>query len=899
LALTPGTRFGAYEILSGIGAGGMGEVYRAKDTKLNREVAIKVLPDLFAVDPERLARFTREAQTLASLNHPNIAIIHGLEQAGEVHALVMELVPGEDLSERIARGAIPVDEALPIAKQIAEALEAAHEQAIIHRDLKPANIKLRPDGTVKVLDFGLAKIAEPVAAVVSNITQSPTITTPAMTAAGIILGTAAYMSPEQAKGKPADKRSDVWAFGCVLYEMLAGKRAFEGEDVSDTLANVLKREPDWNALPTAVSGSVRTLLRRCLTKDRKRRLDSAADARLEIDDALTAPAPDARAVAGVPSVGWRRLAAVTMAALVVGGVAAGATVWFAMRPASGRVIRTAIPTAGATALSVGNNGPHLTLTPDGSRVVYRGAGQILVRALDQLEPRALTGLGAPQSPFTAPDGQWLGFFDGQSLNKVTITGGPPVPVAQVDGLFRGATWGTDGTIVFATSASTGLQRVSSAGGEVTVLTTPDLARGEADHLWPEFLPDGHAVLFTITAANGGLAAAQIAVWDLRTGTETVLLRGGSHARYLPTGHLVYGAGGSLWAVRFDLRRLAVVGAPVPVLTSVAMTVAGGVEAAFASNGTLAYLSGITLAALTQRTLVWVDRQGREEPLAAPPRAYLQPRLSPDGTRVAVSSADEEQDLLVWDLSRATLTRLTFDPGLDQAPLWTSDSQRLLFSSARAGPGQMLYVQPADGTGSATRLIESGNPQFATSISPDGTHVLVYETTQTRGRDLRLLTLGPTPRVESLLETQFDERGGVISPDGSWLAYESNSSGRYEIYVRPFPAVGDGLWQVSTAGGVQPLWAPRGRELFYVAPDGALMGVSGEVRGASWSSGGPARLLEGRYFTGGGSVIRQYDVTADGQRFLMIKDRSANADSSPQIIVVQNWLEELKRLVTTK
>ncbi len=549
----------------------------------------------------------------------------------------MELVEGPTLADRIAQGPIPVDEALPIAKQIAEALEAAHEQGIIHRDLKPANIKVRPDGTVKVLDFGLAKALEPMAVGRADATASPTITSPAMmTGVGMLLGSAAYMSPEQARGKAVDRRIDIWAFGCVLFEMLTGTRAFGGEDVSETLANVLKSEPDWSALPPVTPRTMRILLRRCLTKERKRRLDSVADARLEIDDALTSSADDAPIVS---SGGRKGVAAATLTALVIGGAVTATTVWLAMRPAPLQVVRTAIPTAGASGLGVSVlAAPHLTITPDGSRVVYSGAGQIFVRALDQLEPTALPGLGVPQGLFAAPDSNWVGFYDGTlAFKTVSITGGPAVTVAPADSQPRGATWGVDGTIVFATNTpATGLQRVPAAGGEVTVLTTPDRARGESDHIWPEFLPDGQAVLFTITAVSGGLAAAQIAVRDLRTGTESILLRGGSHARYLPTGHLVYGVGGTLRAVAFDLKRLVVIGTPVPVLESVVINQAGGVEASVSRNGTLAYVSGGTVATV-QRTLAWVDKQGREEPVPMPPRAYQQHRLSPDGTRVALSS----------------------------------------------------------------------------------------------------------------------------------------------------------------------------------------------------------------------------------------------------------------------
>ena len=897
MALTPGTRLGVYEVTAPIGEGGMGQVYRATDSTLGRQVAIKILPDAFAADPDRLARFEREAKTLASLNHPHIAAIYAVEKSAGLHALVMELVEGDDLSQRIARGAIPIDETLPIAKQIAEALEAAHEQGIIHRDLKPANIKVRADGVVKVLDFGLAKaIGSDGGSSPTGMTNSPTITSPVgITGIGVLLGTAAYMAPEQAKGRAADKRSDVWAFGCVLYEMLTGARAFAGDDVSDTLAAVLRGEPDWRSLPTETPASIRRLLRRCLEKDRKRRLSDVADARLEIEDALTTPASDAPALPATGSrEGWRRGALAAAAALVVGGAAAGGAVWIATSPGPGRVVRTAIQTSGATALvNAQRAAGSLAITPDGSRVVYTAAGQLVVRRLDQFEPDALTGLGSPTQPFISPNGQWVGFFDGMVLKKVAMTGGPPVtvfPDNSPSGGPLGAAWGPDGTIVYAGAFGAGLRRVADAGGEAETLTTPDRAQGEVRHLRPEFLPGGRALLFTIRYA-APRDADRIAVLNLETGVRTVLLTG-THARYLPSGHLVYGTEGTLRAVAFDLERRAVVGAPVPVLAPVAANQGqGAYEYDVADDGTLVYLTTRSASAPT-RTPVWVDRKGRESPLGAEARPYVHPRLAPDGTRVAVLNAG---NIWIWDLARARLTAGTLDGGT--ISIWTPDSRRLLFSSVRGGGVANLYVQAADGTGTATRLTDSPNVQHPTGITPDGAQVVFNEATPTQQGDIRLLTLTSAPQATPLVETRFDERGGVVSPDGRWLAYESNRSGAYEIYVQPFSAVDRGLWPVSTGGGAQPLWARSGRELFYVAPDGALMAVPWEVRGSAWSSGTPARLLEGQYFSGGeGTTVRQYDVTADGQRFLMMKEEARDTDAAPSIDVVQNWHEELKRLV---
>jgi serine/threonine-protein kinase len=930
MSLTPGVRLGPYEVLAQIGVGGMGEVYRARDSKLQRDVAIKVLPEAFAQDTERLARFEREARTLASLNHPNIAAIYGLEEspaeAGHyVRALVMELVEGPTLADRIAQGAIPVDEALPIAKQIAEALEAAHEQSVIHRDLKPANVKVRDDGTVKVLDFGLAKAMEPTGAMSPGLSQSPTITSPAMmTGVGVLLGTAAYMSPEQARGKRVDKRADIWAFGCVLYEMLTGQRAFGGEDVTVTLARVVEREPDFDTLPSTVPARIRQALRVCLRKDPKQRVGDIRDVRLALEGAFETAAPQAAAPVGVPQpAGWRRVVAMTAGALVVAAVATTLT-WFATRPSDPvppRVSRLALAPSGTAALTINGLDRGLALTPDGSRLIYVGNNgtQLFVRALDALDPVAVF-TGTAHGPFVSPDGQWIGFVDAQTLKKVAVTGGPAVTLATLDGNSLGATWGPDDTIIVATAnGGTGLQRVGAAGGPTTVLTRPDRAQGEADHLWPEGLPGGRAVLFTITALTGGLDAAQVAVLDLQTGTRTVLVRGGSHAHYVqaggaspvglagglvsPTraeregGYLVYAAAGTLRAVPFDLATFETRGTPVPVIPAVVTTAAGGVDAVVAGDGTLAYVSGGVAG--KPRTLVWVDRQGRETAIPAPPRAYVLPRLSPDGTRIAVNAQDQERDIWAWDLGRTTLTRATFDPAGDTYPVWTPDGRRLIVSSERAG-ARNLFWQAVDGTGTVERLSESPNVQNASAVSPDG-HLLIFtEFAPKTGEDVMQMALDGTRRVTPLVQSPFAERNGVVSPDGRWLAYEANDSGRVEISVRPFPEVNSGRWQVSTAGGTRPLWAPSGQELFYVAPTGALMRV-GVERAPSWAATTPTLLLKEGYFSSPGDFLgRTYDIAPDGQRFLMIKEGGGSEQTAaPQLIVVQHWLEELKRLVPTK
>jgi len=940
----PGRQLGLYRLVSKLGAGGMGEVYRARDTKLGRDVALKILPALFAHDADRLARFRREAQVLASLNHPNIAAIYGLEEADGVRALVLELVEGPTLAEKLAevsslksqvsglpippslgearqaagvgpRG-IPIDEALPIARQIADALEAAHERGVIHRDLKPSNIKVRTDGIVKVLDFGLAKafevagiVCEGSTSVASMGTESPTLSV-AATRDGVILGTAAYMAPEQAKGKPVDKRADIWAFGCVLYEMLTGCRAFEGEDVSDTLAFVITKDPDWRALPPTTPPAIQRLLRRSLEKDRKRRLPDIADARIEIDEALTAspsePAPAAPLTMAQPVSRGRPVATYAAVALVASAVTATG-IWLTMRPSLPQVTRLTIAPSSAAALTVGGSARDLAIAPDGRHVVYVGSNgaRLFVRAMDQLEATPLTGLSAPRHPFFSPDGQWVGFFDtGSVLKKVAITGGPTVVMAsRLSEGFRGATWGPDDTIIFATAdVGSGLQRVSAAGGESTVLTRPNRERGESDHLWPEFLPGGQAVLFTIAPLGSPIRmdSAQVAVLDLRTGTQKILVRGGSHAQYVPSGHLVYGVAGTLRAIVFDLDRLEAVGAPIPVLPEVTMTGNGAAGFAVARDGTLVYVPGDAAVRRAARTLVWVDRQGREEPINAPARQYTYPRISPDGTRVALDVRDQQNDIWIWHLARGTLTRFTLDPAEDQYPVWTPDGRRLLFRSARSGQSN-LFWQAADGTGAVERLTQSENPQWAYAMTRDGTRLVFREDNPKTGRDLMALTLDKQRQAHPLVRTTFAEFNGEISPDGRWLAYQSSESGQNEIFVQPFPNVGEGRWQISTGGGAEPLWARGGQELFYLAPTGALMSIRIE-RAQTFAFGTPTKLFEGRYFlVDPVAEGRKYDVSPDGKHFLMIKPGGAVEQTAPpaNIIVVQNWLEELKRLVPTK
>ena len=686
MALTTGSRLGPYEVLAPIGAGGMGEVYRARDTRLNRDVALKVLPDVFSGDGDRRARFEREAQLLATLNHPHIAQIYGLEDsAAGIHALVMELVDGPTLADRIAQSPIPVEEALAIARQIAEALEAAHDRSVIHRDLKPANVKLTTDGAVKVLDFGLAKLIEPAAATgtsgaagQSPLTLSPTLSVQA-TYAGVLLGTAAYMSPEQARGRTVDHRADVWAFGCVVYEMLTAVRPFAGDDLAETIGAVIHKTVDWSRLPANTPAAVRITLERCLEKDPKRRLRDIGDVRLALSGAFETPAAP---VVVAPNRRSRLpVFAGVAVALAVGAMAAGLAMWSVTRPPAPRVWRFVMVPPTGQPVAPTNADRQVSMSPDGRRIVYVAAGLgrndtaagggLIVWSLDRFAGQALPGITQARAPFFSPDGEWVGFFGGaggSELRKVAVTGGPAIPIGPSPGGPRGATWTRDGTIIFANNTATiGLLSVSAAGGEPKALTKPDATRGERDHILPSALPGGKAVLFTITGAQ-----PQVAVLDLSTGRQKVLIPGASHAEYMASGHLVYAAAGTLRAVRFDPEKLEIVGEGVPVVDQLAVLATGAAQYAVSETGSLVYMpASIGTSGFAARELVWVTRDGgRHQPIGVEPRPYTYPRLSPDESKIAVNILDEQSDIWVWDVRRRTPQRITFDPATDFAPVWT-------------------------------------------------------------------------------------------------------------------------------------------------------------------------------------------------------------------------------------
>ena len=893
-----------YRITDKIGQGGMGEVYRATDTKLNRDVALKLLPDLFGKDPDRMARFSREAQVLASLNHPNIASIHGLEESGGKRALVMELVEGETLQERLKRGPIPLEEALTIAKQIAEALEEAHEHGIIHRDLKPANVKVTPKGTVKVLDFGLAKALEGEAGAGSSpdLSQSPTLSA-AATAAGVIMGTAAYMSPEQARGQKVDRRADIWSFGVVLYEILAGKPAFGGDTVSDVLASVLKTDIDLKVLPGDVPAPIRQLLRRCLTRDRKQRLQSIGDARITIQESLERPEAvpvPAPSLAAPPArrelIPWAVAGAATLALLAV-----LILLWPAPAPVTESPLRLSFEVSGAAIWT--GLGSSTVLSPDGKRIAYvvgdENQREIRVRSLDQLDGSIVaSGNPPPYHPFYSPDGQWIGYVTSSEMRKVPLSGGTPLTLCKVERA-RGATWAPDDTIIFAPNPSGPLFRVPAAGGEPEPLTTLDEAAGEATHRWPQVLPGGKAVIFTShTQSVGNFDNANIEVLALETGERKVLRRGGSYGRYVPSGHIVYVNQGTLFAVPFDLEPLEVTGSPAPVVQGVSWDVAqGGAQFSFSEDGRLAYVTGGE--AIPEYPVLWVDREGETTPLWEQPGSYANPRLSPDGKRMSLTVLrDGNWDIWVYDLERRVSTRLTFDEGSDTEQIWSPDGEFIVFSSNQDRAGvENLYRKRADGSGEPERLTELSSSGWATSWSPDGRFITYW--TAENGGDLWVLPLEGDRKPELFLGTPFQENVGAFSPDGRWLAYASNETGRDEIYVRPFPA-GGGKWQVSNEGGNFPYWSREGRELFYRTDEG-LMVAAVETTGGTFRAGSPRVLYEGN-FRGGvggigfaGNVFADYEVTADGQRFVLFPGaEDAEQKERPHVILVTRWFDDLRR-----
>jgi eukaryotic-like serine/threonine-protein kinase len=892
MSLLPGTRVGPYEIVAALGAGGMGEVYKARDTRLKRDVAIKALPETFASDRERLARFQREAEVLASLNHPHIAHIHGLEEAGR--ALVMEFVEGEDLAQKIARGSIPPDEALPIARQIAEALEAAHAQGIIHRDLKPANIMLRHDGTVKVLDFGLAK-AMTGDAPGADLSQLPTITQDG-TRDGMILGTPAYMSPEQARGKPVDKRTDIWAFGCVLYEMLTGRAVFGGDTISDTIAKILEREPDWELVPAATFSATRRLLRRCLEKEPTRRLHDIADARIEIEDAISEPAargsmsggalPPKTAQNGAARIGGR-MVWMTVLAAVLAITAAVIAVAYARRSIhTEEVVQFLVLPPEGTAFGSGptDRVPGFEISPDGRRLVFlatdaAGRRMLWIRSFGSLRAEPLNGTQGASFPFWSPDGEAVAFFADRKLKRVSVSGGVPITLCDA-GLGVGGTWNSAGVIVFAPDLRSQLFRVSATGGLATPVTA---LRGDGAHVLPQFLPDGNYFLY-LARGNPNSQGVYIASLDAREPKR--VLSTVQKVLYASPGYLLFLRDATLMAQPFDVAAQKLSGEPVAVVESVAYSSTNGRAAYSVSNkGVLTYrASGIPPTS----QLVWIDRAGKRLSLVGTPGDYAEPRLSPDESLLAAELHDLRTgtgDVWLLDLKRGSTSRVTFDGVHNTAPVWSPDSAAIVFAGRPDG-GQNLHYQMVRGAGSPEVLLPPGEMREPTDWSSDGRHVLFQQLSSHTGHDLWVLTM-PERKPSLYLQTPFEEVRGRFSPDGRWIAYVSNESGRDEVFVRPFPSA-DRKWQVSIDGGSAPQWRGDGKELFYVKSDGSFFGVSTGTT-SEFNADRPQKLFSTPIRNN-----RDYSVSQDGQRFLVNPAPANDAAPAPPITTIINWTRILNK-----
>jgi serine/threonine protein kinase len=909
MTLATGTKVGPYEIVSPIGAGGMGEVYRARDTKLNREVALKVLPSAFARDAERMARFQREAQLLASLNHPNIAAIHGLEESGGVRALVMELVEGPTLAERIAQGPILLEETLTIARQIAEGLEYAHEKGIVHRDLKPANVKITSEGTVKVLDFGLAKAAEGTVAT-GSASDSPTLTV-AATQAGVILGTAAYMSPEQARGKAVDKRADIWAFGVVLYEMLTGKQAFEGETISDTLAAVIKSEPNLGALPKTTPLPIRKLLLRCLMKEQRRRLQAIGEARIAIDEYLADPVGTTEAaVLGFP-VGVRKSSfkrerlvwIIATAVLLLATIAGGVSYWWLSRVPARTIVAEILPSENSQFNFSGLLGGAPVLSPDGRTLAFSasdasGKKMLWVRSLDSSASRLLADTEGSASPFWSADSRVLGFFADGKLKTIEASGSGASAVVLADApADAGGSWNRDGTILFVPDYRKGLYQVAASGGAPVIVIAEDASKYSV-YAWPRFLPDGKHFLYAAGATDPALAGTYFASLD---GKENrLLLRGGDRATYA-SGFLLYLRNSTLMAQTFDPERGELKGDAHSVVQRVLETFGSGVFDA-SENGVLIYQQSI--GRVGGRRMRWLDRGGKELDFIGEAGAYCDVRLSPDGRKLAFNAGDPNSEVWVNDLVRGVRMRLTIDPDTDHGvPVWSPDGSRILFAALTGKARRGIYQKPSNGAGGEELLLaaETSNTSiYPTSWSSDGRFILYVRgdpgSPSAQG-DIGVLPLAGDRKPRLLVQTQAAAYDGQFSPDARWVAYTSRESGREEVYVVPFDAAkllntnsgsenvrAGGKWLISTSGGHCPRWRKDGKEIFYLSPDNKMMAVGVEVRENSIELQTPRSL-----FTAiPADFFSPYDVSADGKKFLI---NTPNVQNTPLTLVV-NWTGRL-------
>jgi serine/threonine-protein kinase len=887
MAVPASTRLGPYEVLTPLGAGGMGEVYRARDTRLNREVALKVLPEAFAADPERMARFEREARVLAALNHPNIAAIHGFEDSHGKRAIIMELVPGLTLAERLSAGAIPLGEALPIANQLAEALEYAHECGVIHRDLKPANIKITPEGRVKVLDFGLAKALDVDDSGSSyDAAASPTLTISA-THAGVLMGTAAYMSPEQARGQASDKRSDIWGFGVIVYELLTGRQAFPGETISDTLASILKSDPDWQALPPGTPAPILRLLRRCMERDRKLRLHDIGDAQLEIREALnaapeatTAPLPVTRPtrtgslVAAMISV----LVLITLAWLIM------RSTFLTSRPlGSEQLIRFRVAVPGDGFIKPATHSSNVAVSANGERLVYitgtSGNNELVHRSLASADPVVVRFLrGDLKAPFLSPDGQWIGIFNTGKLKKVPVSGGPIETVCDVSS-GHGGTWNRQGLIVFTASHSSGLSSVSDRGGPIRTLTTPKIDGGELAHYWPYFLPDDKTVLFTVIPRIGvTFDQARIESLRIDTGERRLIVQGGYAPRYLSSGHLVYARGGAMMMAPFDATKLSITGPAIKVLEGVRIDPFDPPDFDVSLNGVMVYVPGKMF--IPETRLVLADRTGATEDLTDINEPYVDgPKFSPDGNRIAFSIGAEQSDVWTYDLRPRVLTRITHD-GASTAPAWSPDGRQIVFHSTN-GATTSMFLAGADGHGEPALLTTRRNMLQSSFFRPDGRVIGFVEYDPHTLFDIWLLPLEGDRKPRPFLQTPAYETHGAFAPSSRYIAYFSTESSSGDVYIQALD--GPGKWRVSRDGGGCPVWSSDGRELFYIA--GRSLNVVTISAGPDPTPGTSRRLFEMN--SGGSYGVCPYDIAPNGQRFVLVRG-AQNPPPSNVFEVLVNW-----------
>lgn len=897
----PGTSLAdRYEIIRELGKGGMGEVYLAEDTNLKRQVAIKVLPQKFALDKERLARFEREARLLASLNHPNIATIHGFEKSDGQQFLVMELVEGDTLAERINKSPMPLDEALEICHQISEGLESAHEKGIIHRDLKPANIKVTPEGKVKILDYGIAKAFQGQLDD-SDSSQSATITDE-ITRPGMILGTAAYMSPEQAKGKAVDKQTDIWAFGCILYECLTGNRAFGGETISETLASILKDDLDVKALHSRTPWNIMNLLNRCLAKDLRERLHDISDARIEIDQAIREPQtfvyPKHDAAKGI---GWKLTMILILAALAIGAVITGLLMWSlrpGVTPRQASRFSIVLP-QDQRFTSLGRH--SVALSPDGKFLVYSANNQLYMRPLNQLQLISIQGtegisasVNEARNPIFSPDGKWVGYFADYTLRKIPINGGMPIDLCECSHPPFGASWEMDDTIVFGQGAE-GIWRVPASGGTPEVLIKVDSSKDEIAH-GPQMLPQRNHVLYTLNTGSVW-DEAQIVVQSIESSDRKILIDKGTDARYVATGHIVYAKAGAIWAVPFDVNRLELTGDEVllpikGVHQSPPTAGTGTAQFCISPFGTFAYIP--RSETVSTRNLVWVDRKGKQELLTELGGVYNRPRISPDGKRVVVEQRiGDNSSIWIYELNRKVPSRLTIDSSDNFWPVWMPDGERIIFSSHRRGDSGTLFLMSSTG-GEPQQLTESG-AQYSPTISPDGKIIAFHD--KDLPRDIWTMPVEGKQKPQIFVQSEFDESHPMFSPDGRWIAYASNSPGKMQIFVKQYP---DGITrQITSSGRNQyPVWSADGDELFFVNQSEGIplrmMVVSIKTDPhLSWSD--PKMLFEGTYLML--TDTRNYDIHPNGQRFLLVGEIDQEVDDQ-QINIIINWFDELKRLVPT-